>query len=97
MGILKRKTIAKKIKNFLTCNNFFQSLVKAYVIALAMNTAGRTTIDFFCIKLLQLNWPDFINNIESLYSLFVVGLIYAKAKQNIQKVVEILLATKKVE
>ena len=50
-SILKRKNIAKKMKNFHACDDFFRLLVEAHVIALAMNTAGCITIDFFAVWL----------------------------------------------
>lgn len=62
----------------------------------AINIAGCTIIDSFCMWLLQLDWPNFINNIESLYNPFAIGSICAKAKQKIEKAIKILLATRKV-
>lgn len=62
-----------------------------------MNTADCTIIDSFYIWLLQLDWLNFINNIEDLYDLFAIGLICTKAKQDIKEAVKILLVIRKVE
>lgn len=85
------------MKNFHACDDFFRLLVEAYVIALAMNTAGCNTIDFFRVWLSQSDWPDLINDIKSLCGPFAVSSIRAKAERDIKEVVEILLATTKVK
>lgn len=49
IDILKEKNITKDIKNLYFCNNFFQLLVEAFIIMLAINITSYKTINFFCI------------------------------------------------
>lgn len=53
----------------------------------AINIAGCITIDFFYKYLFQSNLFNLINDIKSLYGLFAINLIDAKAEQDVKKVV----------
>lgn len=66
------------MKNFYAYDNFFQLLVEALIIALAINIASCKTINFFCMWLSQLDWLNLIKKMESLYSLYTVSEICGK-------------------
>lgn len=85
------------MKNFHACDDFFKLLVEAHVVALVMHTAGFKTINAFRIELSQSDWPPFIHETDVLCLPFTIGSIRAKAKQDVEEVAEILLATRKSE
>lgn len=72
-GRLKQKNSVKDMKNFHICDDFFQLLVEAFIITFTMNTSSCKTINSFCTWLSKLDWPDHINKMESLGSLYIVS------------------------
>lgn len=85
------------MKNIHVCDNFFYSFVKVLIIALAMNIVNCKTINFFCTWLSQLDGPNLIIKIESLYGPYTISDIGGKVKQDVETGIEILLTIRKAK
>lgn len=62
-----------------------------------MNIASYNTINIFYLQLFQSDWPNLLEDMEIFCELFTIRSIYVKTKQEVEKFIYTLLATKKAE
>ena len=95
---LKQKNVTKTPKDFHVCDDFFRTIVIAFVVTLCMHGASCDRLPAFRTWLSKNNWRKLILAMSNLYiDLFKPGSLRAEARSEVKEEVVLAVATEEAE